>query len=75
MCQVMTKAPRLPAAQISDIIQMALSDHVGFDDIAREYGLRESEVKALMRANLKTGSYQAWRKRVRAFGDRRAHYK
>jgi len=28
-----------------------------------------------MRNTLKTGSYRTWRKRVRTFGDRRAHYK
>lgn len=71
----MTSQNDLSAAQISDIVQMALSDHVSFADIMREYGLREKEVKALMRANLKSGSYKAWRKRVRTFGDRRAHYK
>lgn len=71
----MSKTSNLSDAHISEIVQMALSDHVSFADITREYGLAEKEVKALMRANLKTGSYQAWRKRVRAFGDRRAHYK
>ena len=29
----------------------------------------------LMRARLKPGSYRAWRKRVRAFSDRREVYK
>lgn len=54
---------------------MALSDHVSFGDIQREYGVAEKDVKAIMRAHLKPGSYTAWRKRVRTFGDRRAHYK
>ncbi len=54
---------------------MALSDHVSFADIETEYGLSEKEVKALMRDTLKPGSYRAWRKRVRTFGDRREHYK
>ncbi|MEO1640452.1 MAG: TIGR03643 family protein [Pseudomonadota bacterium] len=71
----MTQTPDIPDAHVSEIIQMALSDHVSFADIRNEYGLREKEVKALMRANLKPGSYRAWRKRVRDFGDRRAHYK
>jgi len=71
----MPQTPDIPDAQVSEIIQMALSDHVSFADIRNEYGLREKEVKALMRANLKPGSYRAWRKRVRDFGDRRAHYK
>lgn len=60
---------------ISDIVQMALSDHVSFADIEREYGLGEPKVKALMRARLKPASYRAWRMRVRTFGDRRAQYK
>jgi uncharacterized protein (TIGR03643 family) len=54
---------------------MALSDHVSFSDIKREYGISEKQVKNLMRETLKSGSYKAWRKRVRTFGDRRAEYK
>lgn len=59
----------------SEIIAMALSDHASFQNIRNLYGLLEKDVKKLMRASLKTGSYQAWRKRVRAFSDRREHYK
>ena len=54
---------------------MALSDHVSFDLIRSQHGLSPDQVKALMRTELKSGSYRAWRKRVRAFGDRRAAYK
>ena len=61
--------------QISDVIQMALSDQISFEHIQQQYGLREKEVKTLMRNNLRRGSYQAWRKRVRDFGSRRAFYK
>lgn len=71
----MTERPDLTDAHISEIVQMALSDHVSFADIEREYGLGEKQVKALMRDTLKPGSYKAWRKRVRDFGDRRAQYK
>ena len=71
----MAKTPELSEAHISDIVQMALSDHVSFADIQREYGIGEKDVKALMRDTLKSGSYRAWRKRVRDFSDRRAHYK
>ena len=71
----MPKPPTLPEHHISDIIQMALSDHVSFTDIQREYGVGEKHVKALMRDHLKPGSYRAWRKRVRVFGDRRETYK
>ncbi len=65
----------LSPAAISEIIEMALSDHVSFDDIRAQYGLNDAEVKALMRTHLKPGSYRAWRKRVSTFGARRAQYK
>lgn len=65
----MTEADR------SAIIEMALSDHVPFDTIKAEYGLSEKDVVKLMRANLKPGSYRAWRKRVHDFGTRRETYK
>jgi uncharacterized protein (TIGR03643 family) len=53
---------------------MALSDHVSFADIKDEDGLGDNQVKAPMRASSKPGSYRAWRKRVRAFGVRRAQH-
>jgi uncharacterized protein (TIGR03643 family) len=65
----------LPHAVISEVIEMALSDHTSFAAIEMLHGLKADQVKALMRANLKGGSYRAWRKRVRAFSDRREHYK
>lgn len=71
----MSKAPQLRPEQISDIVQMALSDHVSFATIKTEYGIGEKDVKTLMRDTLKRGSYQTWRKRVRDFGDRRETYK
>jgi uncharacterized protein (TIGR03643 family) len=54
---------------------MALSDHTSFAQIKSQYGLGEKDVKKLMRSRLKTGSYKAWRQRVRNFSDRRAIYK
>ena len=60
---------------ISEIIEMALSDHDSFDAIQNLHGLGPDAVKALMRQNLKSGSYRAWRRRVRAFSDRREVYK
>lgn len=65
----------LDPATTSEIIEMALSDHVSFDQIRAQHGLGPDEVKALMRQSLKPGSYRAWRKRVRDFGTRRAVYK
>ena len=59
----------------SEIIEMALSDHVSFKQIKHLYGIGEKDVKKIMRENLKEGSYKAWRKRVRMFSDRREKYK
>ena len=83
MKALMTDAPAtdtlatdaLDEAAISEIIEMALSDHTSFAQIQSQYGLREKEVKKLMRRHLKTGSYKVWRRRVRSFSDRRARYK
>ena len=60
---------------VSEIIQMALSDHVSFKNIMTLYGLNEDKVKKIMKKNLKFGSYKAWRKRVRNFSNRRMYYK
>jgi uncharacterized protein (TIGR03643 family) len=65
----------LSPAQISEIVEMALSDHISFTQISAQHKVTPDEVKIIMRTQLKTGSYRAWRKRVRDFGDRRAHYK
>ena len=59
----------------SEIIELALSDHVSFENIKTIYGIGEKDVKKLMRENLKTRSYKAWRKRVREFSNRREKYK
>jgi uncharacterized protein (TIGR03643 family) len=71
----MTADLSLSEAAKSEIIEMALSDHTRFQDIKDLFGVSPDQVKELMRANLKSGSYRAWRKRVRTFGNRREHYK
>ncbi|CTQ68564.1 hypothetical protein LAX5112_01788 [Roseibium alexandrii] len=71
----LTDPSELSEEHASEVIEMALSDHVSFAEIELEYGLYEPQVKALMRDRLKPSSYRAWRKRVRKFSDRRAHYK
>ena len=67
--------PRPDPATVSEIIEMALSDRVSFEQIRTQHGLGPDAVKALMRAALRPGSYRAWRKRVRHLSDRRAVYK
>lgn len=66
---------QLSPADVSGIIEMALSDHIAFADIQAEYGLTDSQVKTLMRRELKSSSYKTWRRRVRSFAVRRDSYK
>ena len=65
----------LTEADVSEIIHMALSDHVTFSEIESQYGLREDQVKKIMRKNIKPSSYRTWRKRVKNFSERRQYYK
>ena len=46
----------LTETDLSEIIQMALSDHVTFSEIESQYGLREDQVKKIMRKNIKPSS-------------------
>ena len=66
---------KITESEISEVIQMALSDHVSFNNIKDLYGLNENEVKNIMKNNIKEGSYKAWRKRVKNFSNRREYYK
>ena len=49
---------------IDNIIKLAWSDKISFEEINRIHGLTESEVIKLMRKNLKSRSFKLWRKRV-----------
>ena len=48
-----------------DLIRMALSDKVSFEEIYKKYNLTEKEVKIIMKTHLKLSSYINWRKRVK----------
>ena len=65
----------LSDVDLSTIIEMALSDQISFSDIQLQYGLKEDQVKELMKKNLKNSSYRSWRKRVKTFSARREFYK
>lgn len=54
----------LSESDINRIIEMAWEDRTTFDAIESQFGLKEQDVKSLMRANLKSSSYKLWRKRV-----------
>ena len=50
--------------EISEIIEMAWTDKVSFDDIRALTGLSEADTISIMRRNLKPSSFRMWRKRV-----------
>ena len=52
-------------SNIDEVIGMAWSDKVSFEEIKKKIGLTEKEVISIMRKNLKKKSYVVWRKRVR----------
>ena len=60
----MQKTIALSQSDIDRIIEMAWEDRTTFDAIKSQYGLKEQDVKELMRENLKASSYKLWRKRV-----------
>ena len=49
---------------IDNIIKLAWSDKISFEQIKRIHGLNESEVIKIMRKNLKPKSFKVWRERV-----------
>jgi uncharacterized protein (TIGR03643 family) len=55
------------------IIQLAWHDKTSFDEIKRKFNISEEDVIKIMRANLKSGSFKLWRKRVN--GRRSKHQK
>ena len=50
---------------IDDVIGMAWSDRISFEEIKKKTNLSEKEVIVIMRKYLKKKSYVLWRKRVR----------
>lgn len=46
------------------IIEMAWEDRTPFEAIHFQFGIKEADVKALMKKELKFSSYKLWRKRV-----------
>ena len=50
---------------INRIIEMAWEDRTPFEAIEMQYGLKENQVRALMRRHMKRSSFHMWRKRVK----------
>tara|TARA_Y100000590_G_C15017091_1_gene749888 strand:- start:181 stop:396 length:216 start_codon:yes stop_codon:yes gene_type:complete len=51
--------------KIDEVIRMAWSDKISFEEIKKKIGVKEKEVIFIMRKYLKKSSYILWRKRVR----------
>ncbi|MGB3769048.1 MAG: TIGR03643 family protein [Phormidesmis sp.] len=56
----------LDAATVDRVIQMAWEDRTTFEVIEQQFGLKEKDVIALMRKQMKRSSFEMWRKRVTA---------
>ena len=50
---------------IDRVIEMAWEDRTPFDAIEYQFGLKENDVREIMRTNLKRSSFELWRKRVK----------
>lgn len=47
------------------IIEMAWEDRTPFDAIEKQFGLKENDVRKIMRRELKPSSFKLWRERVK----------
>ena len=47
------------------IIEMAWEDRTPFDAIEKQFGLKENDVRKIMRKELKPSSFKLWRERVK----------
>ncbi|MGQ9799635.1 MAG: TIGR03643 family protein, partial [Ignavibacterium sp.] len=54
----------LSIEDISRIIEMAWEDRTPFEAIEFQFGLKENEVREIMRREMKSSSFKMWRKRV-----------
>ena len=50
---------------INRIIEMAWEDRTPFDAIEFQFGIKENQVRKIMRENLSESSFKLWRKRVK----------
>ena len=58
------KLSDLDVRAIDRIVEMAWEDRTPFAAIETQFGLKEKEVIALMRKEMKRSSFKMWRKRV-----------
>ena len=51
--------------QVDRIIEMAWEDRTPFEAIEYQFGLKENDVRKIMRKQLKPQSFKLWRERVK----------
>ena len=52
-----------PILDIDRIIEMAWEDRTPFEAIEYQFGIKENDVRKIMRTNLKESSFKLWRER------------
>lgn len=55
----------LSEREIDRIIEMAWEDRTPFEAIFFQFGIKENEVRKLMRTHMKESSFKMWRERVK----------
>ena len=55
----------LSEREIDRIIEMAWEDRTPFEAIFFQFGIKENEVRKIMRTNMKESSFKMWRERVK----------
>jgi uncharacterized protein (TIGR03643 family) len=51
--------------QLDRIIEMAWEDRTPFEAIEYQFGIKENDVRKIMRTHLKQSSFKLWRERVK----------
>ena len=59
-------APRLSAAEIARVIDIAWNDRPPFNAVLLSHGLSEGQVVALLKRELTPNAYKVWVQRTRA---------
>lgn len=62
-----------PPEDLDRVIQMAWEDRTPFEAIEWQWGLKENDVRTLMRRSLKRSSFEMWRKRVKGMQTKHQH--
>jgi len=63
--QVSQAQKHMNQIDIDRIIEMAWEDRTPFEAIEYQFGLKENDVRKIMRENLKRSSFELWRERVK----------